>query len=226
MRQVVSFSMNVFCYTFVSLTEALPGFHPPEPQETLSKWLWHVKLVECPCEVLGCKQVAPYSSFVPMKAKHKISPPCASVQPNTQQGATEHQHIPPTPPQHCCLVEGGGSAHSLVIKVLVMSHEEGVGEGWDGEIKRKKQQREWEKGRGGGGGGVDGVGSAYITSRCPLTLPGGWQISTVWPWICLFWAVLPGPPACPFIYSTHPFRTCTSALHSRRGVSAAEVPGI
>ena len=30
-----------------------------------------------------------------------------------------------------CLVDGGDSAHSLVINVLVMSHEEEVGGGWD-----------------------------------------------------------------------------------------------
>lgn len=43
----------------------------------------------------------------------------------------------------------GGSAHSLVINVLVMSHEEGVGGGWDSEIKREEKER----GRGGEGGG-------------------------------------------------------------------------
>lgn len=58
-------------------------------------------------------------------------------------------------------VPGGwrGSAHSLVIKVLVMSHEEGVGGGWDREIKRKKRR------------GVGGLGRAVtlppgVLSRC------------------------------------------------------------
>lgn len=59
----------------------------------------------------------------------------------------------------------GGSAHSLVINVLVMSHEEGVGGGWGREIKREEKER----GRGGEGGGR----AACITSRCPLKLPGG-----------------------------------------------------
>lgn len=78
----------------------------------------------------------------------------------------------------------GGSAHSLVIKVLVMSHEVGVGGGWDREIKRKKEkERERRCGLGR---------AACFTSRCPLTLPGGWQISTVWPWICLLCVLLPG----------------------------------
>lgn len=45
----------------------------------------------------------------------------------------------------------GGSAHSLVIKALVMSHEEGVGGGWDREIKRKKREGEGEEVRVGEG---------------------------------------------------------------------------
>lgn len=39
---------------------------------------------------------------------------------------------------------------------------------------------------GRGGCGMEGWGgAACITSRCPLKLPGGWQISAVWPWIRL-----------------------------------------
>lgn len=45
-----------------------------------------------------------------------------------------------------------GSAHSLVINALVMSHEEGVGGGWDREIKREeKERRTWRGGASGGG---------------------------------------------------------------------------
>lgn len=49
-----------------------------------------------------------------------------------------------------CAMEG--SAHSLVINALVMSHEEGVGGGWDREIKREeKERRTWRGGASGGG---------------------------------------------------------------------------
>lgn len=47
----------------------------------------------------------------------------------------------------------GGRTHSLVIKVLVMSHGEGVGGGWDRELKREEKERgerEGEEVRGWG----------------------------------------------------------------------------
>lgn len=73
------------------------------------------------------------------------------------------------------------------------------GGGWDIKTELEREVGGWGSER-----------AAYITSRCPLTLPGGWPVSTVWPWICLLQALL----SCPFISNTQPFRAGTRTLHS------------
>lgn len=60
----------------------------------------------------------------------------------------------------CC--GRGGSAHSLVIKALLMSHKEGVGGGWGRVIERRRRKR---RRRGAGWGGLHALPPGVL-SRC------------------------------------------------------------
>ena len=109
-------------------------------------------------------------------------------------------------PQLFCLVEGEAVPTHCLLKVLVMSHEEGVGEGWDREIKR----------RGEGAKGC--LHYLQVSSHVARRLTDFYCLAMNLPALCSPARV----SACPFIYSTHPFTTCTTTFHSWWGVSATK----
>lgn len=160
-----------------------------------------------------CRQEVHHSYFVLVKSSRNISAMWLSMQrapasSRGQQSTSKVFFLPHAPRGR------GGSAHSLVIKVLVMSHEEGVGGGWDGD-KETERDRKRERGREREEVRV-GEGCLHylqVSSHVARRLTDFYCLAMNLPALCSAARV----PACPFIYSTHPLRTCTSTLHSEQG---------